>query len=96
MFKRFFPPRRSPEKNSIDFFCLEKDPPLNIVLEPMASAYIVNPGESIQFIPVEPTSEFRWSVRMDQDSKALHLYPDITGSFKNIRVLLNEELIDQV
>lgn len=79
----------------IGFFCLEKDKALKIIVEPAAHAFTIHPGGHIRFVPLEPTNDFSWAVRRDENN-VLHLHPDITGSFKSIKVWVNEDLVDEI
>ncbi|MBO9563531.1 MAG: hypothetical protein J7621_12180 [Niastella sp.] len=80
--------------NAIEFCCWEKDKPLEVQLEPEAILYIVNPGDTIKFVPVKPTEEFRWAVRVDNDTKAVQLFPDPPRAYDGIDVYLNDKIIE--
>lgn len=82
--------------NTIEFFCWDKDKPLEIQLEPEAMLYIVNPGDVIKFIPIAPTSKFHWGVRMENDIKAIQLFPDKPDDYQGIEVYLNNKIIDRI
>ena len=65
---------------SIVFTCWEKDPPLEIQLEPEAIIYTVLPGEEITF-KGDCDENFEWSVRVDQN-RCVQLFPDSKSHYK--------------
>ena len=82
--------------NVIEFFCWDKDKPLEVQIEPEAICYTVNPGDTIKFIPIKPTNKFRWGVRVDNDTKAIQLFPDMPDAYDGIEVYLNDKIIDKL
>jgi hypothetical protein len=82
-------------KNIIEFFCWEKDKPLEVQLEPEAILYIVNPGDTIKFVPINPTEKFKWGIRVDNVTKSVQLFPDTPDAYNGIEVYLNDSIIDQ-
>ncbi len=79
--------------NVIEFFCWDNDRPLEIQLEPEATLFTVNPGDTIKFVPINPTEKFRWGIRVDNDTKCLQLFPDTPGAYDDVDVYLNDKII---
>ena|SRR6218665_3971207 len=79
--------------NTIEFFCWDKDKPLEVQLEPEAILYTVNPGDTIKFVPVKPAEKFQWGVRVDSDTKCVQLFPDPPDAYQDINVFLNGKII---
>jgi len=79
-------------KNTIDFFCWEKDGPIEVQLEPEALTFTVFPGSNLRFVAICGNSDFRWSLRITPEDKGVQIFPDTTGSYE-IEVYQNGEFI---
>ncbi len=80
-------------KNRIRFTCWEKDPTLEIQLEPEAVIFKVPPGNEICFVGISNTDEFKWALRIEHISRGIQLFPDSPGPF-SIEIFENGVLLD--
>ena len=74
-------------RDSITFTVWENDPALEIQLEPEAIILTVNPGEELTFIPKNPSQEFSWTIRYNQDG--IQLFPEPLLCFDRIEIFRN-------
>ncbi len=81
--------------HSLEFTCWKNDQPLEIQLEPEAILFTANPGDTLKFVPEQPTSKFRWTIRLDDNSKAVQVFPDPPDGYGNVQVYRNDQLIWQ-
>ena len=70
-------------QQSISFTCWDKDQPLEVQLEPDAILFKVLPGNELTFV-AESNKEFKWSVRVENNMKALQIFPDTLYPFQLI------------
>jgi hypothetical protein len=74
--------------SSVSFVCWKNDKKLEIQLEPEALWFEVLPGNEITFkATVPPDTDFKWATRVDDDSKAVQLFP--VGEFTEIEIFEN-------
>jgi len=78
--------------NIIEFFCYQNDIPLEIQLEPEAIIFIASPGNTIKFVAINTNDDFKWSIRIGSDERALQLFPVTIGHY-DIEVYENNDLI---
>ena len=78
--------------NRIDFGVHEKDPPIEIGLEPEAFVFTAAPGINLTFIARNCGTDFYWAVRMEHGRASIQLYP--VGTFDGVDILRNGELIE--
>ncbi|WP_207534776.1 hypothetical protein [Desertivirga arenae] len=82
--------------HAIEFTCWEDDTPIDVFLEPEALNYPVKPGKTIKFIPVDPTIEFFWTVRITHEDRGIQLFPEPIGAYKGIAIYMNNTLIETI
>lgn len=75
------------KKNSITFAVWKGDPRLQIQLEPEAISFTVNPGEELTFAVTNPSHEFSWTIRHEQDG--IQLFPETLGKYERIEMFRN-------
>jgi hypothetical protein len=79
--------------NTIEFFCYERDKPLEIQLEPEAIIFIASPENALKFVATNAASDFRWSLRIIHEGEGVQLFPDSLGEYE-IEIYENNQLLD--
>ena len=82
------------KNHSISFIVYEKDPPLEIQLEPEAFVFTAKPKEELTFVVVNPDREFSWAIRYDKDG--IQLFPDTLCGYEKIELYRNGNLTDEL
>jgi len=75
------------KKNSVTFAVWKSDPPLQVQLEPEAIILTINPGEELTFVVKNPSHEFSWTIRHEQDG--IQLFPETLGDYERIEIFRN-------
>lgn len=79
-------------QNAIEFFCHDNDKPIEIMLEPECTIFIVSPRENLKFVgKSRSNNEFRWSLCLSNGG--IQLFPDCKDGY-DIEVYENGRLLN--
>jgi hypothetical protein len=75
---------------SIEFISYKGDKPNEIQLKPEAFIFVVQPGNKLNFEPVNPNEDFHWAIRIDHENKGIQLFPN--GRYYGVNIYENGKL----